>query len=63
MAKRAMTRGIPAEGAKPTAMPGFIKPQLATLKPSAPSGSHWLNARSPTKAASILLMISPRRQG
>ena len=43
MAKRAKSRGIPAEGAKPAAMPGFITPQLATLKSNAPSGSQWLN--------------------
>src|SRR6476646_7362225 len=45
MVKRAKSRGIPAEGAKPTAMPGFITPQLATLKAKAPSGSQWLNER------------------
>jgi ATP-dependent DNA ligase len=43
VAKRAKSRGIPAEGAKPAAMPGFIKPQLATLKAKAPSGEQWLN--------------------
>jgi bifunctional non-homologous end joining protein LigD len=43
LAKRAKTRGIPAEGAKPAAMPGFISPQLATLKPKAPGGEDWLN--------------------
>jgi len=29
-------------GAKPAAMPGFIKPQLASLRSKAPSGDHWL---------------------
>jgi bifunctional non-homologous end joining protein LigD len=28
--------------AVPAAMPGFIKPQLATLKSKAPSGDRWL---------------------
>jgi bifunctional non-homologous end joining protein LigD len=37
MARRAKSRGSPAEGAKLAEMPGFIKPQLATLK-SKPSG-------------------------
>lgn len=43
MAKRAKSSGTPAEGAKPAGMPGFIKPQLATLKSKAPSGDQWLN--------------------
>jgi bifunctional non-homologous end joining protein LigD len=43
VAKRPKSPGIPAEGAKPAAMPGFIKPQLATLKSKAPSGDQWLN--------------------
>lgn len=43
MAKRARSRGIPAEGATPSAMPGFIKHQLATLKAQAPNGEQWLN--------------------
>jgi bifunctional non-homologous end joining protein LigD len=30
-------------GAKPPEMPGFIKPQLATLKSKAPSGPQWLH--------------------
>lgn len=34
---------MPAEGAKPAEMPGFIKPQLATLKSKAPSGERWLH--------------------
>lgn len=37
------SRGIPAEGAKPAAMPEFIKLQLATLKAKAPGGKAWLN--------------------
>jgi bifunctional non-homologous end joining protein LigD len=43
VAKRAKSPGIPAVGAKPAGMPGFIKPQLATLKPKAPPGDRWLN--------------------
>jgi len=31
------------EGAKPLGMPGFIKPQLATLKTKAPQGDQWLH--------------------
>lgn len=31
------------EGAKPSEMPGFIKPQLATLKSKAPKGEQWLH--------------------
>jgi ATP-dependent DNA ligase len=31
------------EGANPSQMPGFIKPQLATLKATAPSGDQWLH--------------------
>jgi bifunctional non-homologous end joining protein LigD len=31
------------EGANPSQMPGFIKPQLATLKTKAPSGDQWLH--------------------
>jgi bifunctional non-homologous end joining protein LigD len=42
MARRAKSRGSPAEGAKLAEMPGFIKPQLATLK-SKPSGRQLLN--------------------
>ena len=33
--------GLP--GATPGAMPGFIKPQLATLKSKAPKGPQWLH--------------------
>jgi ATP-dependent DNA ligase len=43
VAKREKSRGIPAEDAKAAAMPGFIKPQLATLKSKAPHGEQWLN--------------------
>jgi bifunctional non-homologous end joining protein LigD len=43
VAKRTKSSGIPAEGAKPPGMPGFIKPQLATLKSKAPKGEHWLH--------------------
>jgi bifunctional non-homologous end joining protein LigD len=31
------------EGARPSEMPGFIKPQLATLKSRAPIGDQWLH--------------------
>jgi hypothetical protein len=31
------------EGARPPEMPGFIKPQLATLKSKAPIGDQWLH--------------------
>lgn len=31
------------EGAKAAPMPGFIKPQLATLKPKAPTGERWVH--------------------
>jgi ATP-dependent DNA ligase len=40
MAKCVRTVGISAEK---SAMPGFIKPQLATLKARAPSGNQWLH--------------------
>ena len=40
MTKRA--RGV-VETAVSTEMPGFIKPQLATLKAKAPSGDQWLH--------------------
>jgi bifunctional non-homologous end joining protein LigD len=43
VAKRAKPPGIPAEGAKPPEMPGFIRPQLATLKSRAPKGAQWLH--------------------
>jgi bifunctional non-homologous end joining protein LigD len=39
--KRTKTRSI--EGATPAAMPGFIKPQLATLKSKAPKAPQWLH--------------------
>jgi hypothetical protein len=31
------------EGARASEMPGFIKPQLATLKSRAPAGNQWLH--------------------
>jgi bifunctional non-homologous end joining protein LigD len=40
MAKRVRTSGSAAEKSE---MPGFIKPQLATLKSKAPAGSQWLH--------------------
>jgi bifunctional non-homologous end joining protein LigD len=46
MAKRTQTRFTARmiEGAQPAAqMPGFIKPQLATLRTKAPSGEGWLH--------------------
>jgi bifunctional non-homologous end joining protein LigD len=45
MAKRTQTRFIARmiEGAKPSDMPGFIPPQLATLKSKAPVGDQWLH--------------------
>jgi bifunctional non-homologous end joining protein LigD len=45
MAKRTQTRFIARtiEGATPSEMPGFIPPQLATLKSKAPVGSKWLH--------------------
>jgi bifunctional non-homologous end joining protein LigD len=45
MAKRTQTRFIArmVEGAVPSEMPGFIAPQLATLKSKAPLGSKWLH--------------------
>jgi bifunctional non-homologous end joining protein LigD len=41
MFKRYETRAI--EGATPAKMPGFIKPQLATLRSKAPKGPQWLH--------------------
>jgi bifunctional non-homologous end joining protein LigD len=45
MAKRTQTRFIARmiEGAVPSEMPGFIAPQLATLRSKAPLGSKWLH--------------------
>jgi hypothetical protein len=40
MTKRARSVVAAATSAE---MPGFIKPQLATLKAKAPSGDHWLH--------------------
>jgi hypothetical protein len=37
MIKRTKTRAI--EGAAPATMPGFIKPQLATMRSKAPKGA------------------------
>lgn len=31
------------EGARPAEMPGFVKPQLATLKSRTPGGTQWLH--------------------
>jgi ATP-dependent DNA ligase len=42
MAKRTQS-SKPAGAARPPEMPGFIKPQLATLKSKAPVGSQWLH--------------------
>jgi bifunctional non-homologous end joining protein LigD len=43
LSKRSKTRFRAIEGAKPSEMPGFIKPQLATLKSKAPKGEQWLH--------------------
>jgi bifunctional non-homologous end joining protein LigD len=45
VAKRTQTRFIARmiEGAKPSEMPGFIKPQLASLKSKAPKGDQWVH--------------------
>jgi bifunctional non-homologous end joining protein LigD len=45
LAKRSHTRlsARTIEGAKPSEMPGFIKPQLATLRSKAPKGNQWLH--------------------
>ena len=40
MAKRTQGRKAASENSE---MPGFIKPQLATLKAKAPSGDQWLH--------------------
>src|ERR1700690_2032833 len=40
MAKRARTGGLSAEKSE---MPGFIKPQLATLRATVPRGDQWLH--------------------
>jgi bifunctional non-homologous end joining protein LigD len=40
MGKRVRTGGLSAEKSE---MPGFIKPQLATLKARAPKGDQWLH--------------------
>ena len=42
MAKRTQS-SPPARAARPSEMPGFIKPQLATLKSKAPRGEQWLH--------------------
>ena len=38
-----ITKRSKIQGSKPSEMPGFIKPQLATLKAKAPSGDQWLH--------------------
>jgi bifunctional non-homologous end joining protein LigD len=45
VAKRTPTRSREQiiEGARPAEMPGFIKPQLATLESKAPKGPRWLH--------------------
>lgn len=46
MSKRTQTRFIARmiEGAVPAStMPGFISPQLATLKSKAPTGDKWVH--------------------
>src|SRR3978361_125330 len=41
MARHSKTRSV--KGATTATMPGFIKPQLATLRSKAPRGPHWLH--------------------
>ena len=43
MVKRGKSRAAKPEGVKPPEMPGFIRPQLATLKSKAPKGEQWLH--------------------
>jgi bifunctional non-homologous end joining protein LigD len=45
VARRTQARfiGRMIEGARPSEMPGFIKPQLATLKAKVPKGDQWLH--------------------
>jgi bifunctional non-homologous end joining protein LigD len=45
MVKGTSTRfiGRMIEGAKPSEMPGFIPPQIATLKLKAPLGNKWIH--------------------
>jgi bifunctional non-homologous end joining protein LigD len=45
LAKRTQAKFLArtVEGAKPSEMPGFIRPQLATLRTKAPSGDNWLH--------------------
>ncbi len=50
MAKRTSTHRLPARfsarelpGAELAPFPGFIEPQLATLKGSVPAGDNWLH--------------------
>ena len=45
MAKRTQTRFLARtiDGSKPSAMPGFVPPQLASLKSKPPAGDNWLH--------------------
>ena len=41
--KRSAPADAPLKGSRATAMPGFIEPQLATLRAEAPSGDRWIH--------------------
>ena len=45
MAKRTQTRFLARtiEGSRPSEMPGFVPPQLASLRAKEPSGDGWLH--------------------
>lgn len=62
MAKRAKSRGPLAEGAKLSEMPGFIKPQLATLKAKLPKGEQWLHEIKYDGYRVVQLHVSGRRK-
>ena len=59
MAKRTKTRFIARtiEGSKPSEMPGFIKPQLATLRSKAPKGAHFTESNSTDNLVSFALRL------
>jgi bifunctional non-homologous end joining protein LigD len=45
LAKRTQTRFLARtiDGSKPSAMPGFVPPQLASLRSKPPAGDNWLH--------------------
>jgi bifunctional non-homologous end joining protein LigD len=45
LAKRTQTRFLARtiHGSKPSAMPGFVPPQLASLRSKPPAGDNWLH--------------------